>query len=77
MVPPVDWAKMYDCILRQLNKENEEGYLASIYAEEKDVDRLYQLIMQNHYDRFSLIMKYLPILPENIIRNSSNTVSVI
>ena len=64
VVPPADWAKMYDRILRQLNKEKKVGYLASIYAEEKDVDRLYQIIMQNHYDRFSLIMEYLPILPE-------------
>ena len=64
VVPPADWAKMYDRILRQLNKENEKGHLASIYAEEKDGDRLYCLIMQNHYNRFPLIMEYLPILPE-------------
>ena len=64
VVPSADWAKMYDRILRQLNKENGGSHLASIYAEEKDYNRLYKLIIQTRFERFSLIMEYLPILPE-------------
>ena len=63
VVPSADWAKMYDRILRQLNKGNGGNYLASIYAEEKDFERLYQLIIQTGFGRFYLIMEYLPILP--------------
>ncbi len=63
-VPSADWASMYDRLTGQLDRRKNEAYLASIYAAENDLDRLYQLIIQSHDNRFSLTMEYLPILPE-------------
>ena len=62
-VPSADWASMYERLTRQLDQRRDEAYLASIYAAESDLDRLYQLIIQSRGNRFSLTMEYLPILP--------------
>ena len=63
-IPSADWAGMYERLTGQLERLDEAVYLASIYAEEKDFDRLYRLIIQSHDDRVPLIMEYLPILPK-------------
>ena len=64
VVPSSDWASMYERLTGQLDQRRDEAYLASIYAAENDLDRLYQLIIQSRDNRFSFTMAYLPILPE-------------
>lgn len=66
-VPTQDWPAFYEKLIADTlsgcESANDEQ-LAEIYAEEKDFERLSNVLMADSYDWFSLVKKYAPCLPE-------------
>lgn len=65
LTPTEEWPKLYGEIAEALQDSVCYSYLADIFAEEEDCERLFNLLMNDDiYDQYNLIHEHLPQLPE-------------
>ena len=63
IVPAKEWPDLYKRVIHAVQKEGGADYLAAIYEEESDMERLNQLLLREDGFQMRLIIRYLPILP--------------